>query len=130
MQPLSFVAAQFHVRQRRNRGAVTRHKAAGAAERVKARAAQNRLAVDRSLHQGLRVLDAEAPATSQASCSNSDELVRLLVQNQTLDLPEQGVCLPDEQPETGRWIHPGFARDFAEFDYLGRGESSAFAIVA
>jgi hypothetical protein len=76
------------VRQRRDGGTVPRHKAAGAAARVKAGAAQGRFAVDGPIHQGLGVLDAEPPATSQASGSDADELARLLVQDHTLDLAE------------------------------------------
>jgi len=41
-----------------------------------------------------------------------------------LDLPEQGVCLPDKQPETGRWMYPSIARDFADFNHLRRWRKS------
>src|SRR5205085_11114407 len=54
--PLRMSPLFQRVRQGRDGSAVARHKAAAAAARVKARAAQRRLTVDRPIYQGLGVL--------------------------------------------------------------------------
>ena len=83
-------------------------------------AAQDRLAVDRSVPQRLGVLNAEAPAASDAACSDTNEFVGLLVQDHGLDLLEQGVGLLDEQAESGSGVDSRLALDFADVDYLRR----------
>ena len=63
--------------------------------------------------------DAKAPATSQASCRETDELVSLLIQNYALDALEQCVGLSDEQPETGSRVNTEVASDFPNLNLRG-----------